>query len=180
MLDTLITSKTRIKILLKFFLNSKSESYLRHLEEEFKESSNGIRVELNKLEKAGLLQSRIKGNKKLFKANTDHPLFDDIHNLLLKHIGFDQIIDKVVLKLGEVERVFLVGELAKGINTGIIDIILVGGQVHKAYLVELIEKAEKLIHRNIRYLVFSENEIDAYIKRHQEDDFLLLWKKEVA
>ncbi|MFN3444791.1 MAG: ArsR family transcriptional regulator, partial [Bacteroidia bacterium] len=30
MLDTLITSKTRIKLLLKFFLNSKTSSYLRN------------------------------------------------------------------------------------------------------------------------------------------------------
>ena len=87
MLDTLITSKTRIKLMLKFFLNTKEESYLRGLEEEFGESSNSIRLELNKFEKAGLLDSRSKGNKKLFRANTKHPLFPDIHSLLLKHIG---------------------------------------------------------------------------------------------
>ena len=84
MLDTLITSKTRIKLLLKFFLNSNASSYLRNLEGEFGESTNGIRLELNKFEKAGLLSSRISGNKKLYSANTAHPLFNDIHNILLK------------------------------------------------------------------------------------------------
>jgi DNA-binding transcriptional ArsR family regulator len=177
-LDTLITSKTRIKLLLKFFLNSKSESYLRNLEEEFGESTNAIRVELNKLEKAGLLDSRSQGNKKLFRANTTHPLFPEIHNLLLKHIGFDRIIDKVVMNLGEVQRVFLVGELAKGINTGIIDLIFVGGNINKTYLVELVEKTEKLIKRNIRYLVFSAEEIEAYIEEHADTEILLLWTKE--
>jgi len=63
MLDTLITSKTRIKLLLKFFLNSNASSYLRNLEGEFGESTNGIRLELNKFEKAGLLQSQVSGNK---------------------------------------------------------------------------------------------------------------------
>lgn len=178
MLDTLITSKTRIKLLLKFFLNSSSESYLRNLEEEFGESSNGIRVELNKLEKAGLLDSRTQGNKKLFRANTFHPLFPDIHNLLLKHIGFDKIIDKVVMNLGDVQKVFLVGKLAKGINTGIIDLIFVGGGINKTYLVELVEKTEKIIKRNIRYLVFSAEEIESYLERHENTEILLLWKRE--
>ena len=50
MLDTLITSKTRIKLLLKFFLNAQTKSYLRSLEGEFGESTNAIRLELNKFE----------------------------------------------------------------------------------------------------------------------------------
>ncbi len=175
MLDTLITSKTRMNIFLKFFLNSKSESYLRHLEDEFKESSNGIRVELNKLEKAGLLESRLMGNKKLYRANTNHPFFEDIHKLLLKHIGFDQIIEKVVLKLGDVDSVFLVGDLAKGIHSEIIDLIFVG-HINKSFLVTLIEKAEDMIHRNIRYLVFTQAEMQKYIQEHQKDEYLLLWK----
>lgn len=179
MLDTLITSKTRIKLLLKFFLNSNSQSYLRNLEEEFKESSNGIRLELNKFEKAGLLEARSQGNKKLFRANTDHPLFSDIHNLLLKHIGFDRIIEEVVMNLGDVDEVFLVGDLAKGIYSDIIDLIFVGSKLNKANLVELVEKTEILIHKNIRYLVFTKQEIDAYIKQHSVEEILHLWKKEL-
>ena len=95
MIETLISSKTRIKLLLKFFLNSKTTAYLRSLEGEFGESTNAIRVELNKLENAGMLSSSLKGNKKIFQANTKHPLFGEIHNILLKHIGLDQIIENV-------------------------------------------------------------------------------------
>ncbi len=178
MLDTLITSKTRVKLLLKFFLNSNSESYLRNLEEEFGESSNAIRVELNKFEKAGLLDSRAQGNKKLFRANTNHPLFPEIHNLLLKHIGFDEIVDKIILKLGDIQRVFLVGNLAKGINTEIIDLIFVGGGINKTYLVELVERAEGIIKKNIRYLVFSVEEIESYLDLHANTEVLLMWKEE--
>lgn len=178
MLDTLITSKTRVKLLLKFFLNSNSESYLRNLEEEFGESSNAIRVELNKFEKAGLLDSRTQGNKKLFRANTQHPLFPEIHSLLLKHIGLDEIIDKVVVKLGEVQQVFLVGKLAEGINTDIIDLLFVGKSINKTYLVELVEKTESIIKKNIRYLVFSVDEIENYIKQHANTEILLIWKQD--
>ena len=98
MLDALITSKTRVKILVRFFLNSNCSSYLRELENEFGESTNGIRLELNKFEKAGLLVSEYKGNKKYFKANTSHTLYNDIHSILLKHTGLNTIIDKIIRK----------------------------------------------------------------------------------
>ena len=178
MLDALITSKTRIKLMVKFFLNSSSESYLRNLEEEFGESTNSIRLELNKFEQAGLLSSRSAGNKKLFRANTAHPLFPDIHNLLLKHLGFDQIIDKVVNNLGDIEKIFLVGKFAKGIDTEIIDLIFMGEGLNKNYLVHLIEKAESLVKRKIRYLVFTNKEMQEYLELRPQSDFLLLWKRE--
>lgn len=175
MLDTLITSKTRIKLLLKFFLNSNASSYLRNLEGEFKESTNGIRLELNKFEKAGLLTSRMSGNKKVYKANTGHPLFNDIHNILLKYIGFDQIISTVISKLGNVNKVYLVGSFAHGVDSEIIDLLLVGDDINREYLARLTTKGENIIKRKIRYLVYKENEFNEIKERYQSDEILLLW-----
>ena len=152
MLETLITSKTRIKLLLKFFLNSNSSAYLRNLEAEFGESTNAIRVELIRFEKAGLLNSWYEGNKKLFSANTEHPLFSAIHNLVLKQLGFDRIIDTIIKKLGEVKSVFVVGDFANGIDTKIIDLIFVGENINQNYLAKLVIKAEELINRRIPLL----------------------------
>ncbi len=180
MLDTLITSKTRIKLLLKFFLNSSSSSYLRGLEVEFGESTNAIRLELNRFEKAGLLITNIRGNKKIFRANTEHPLFNDIHNLLLKYIGFDQIVDKVITKLGDVKMVFVTGDFAKGVNSKIIDLLFVGDKIDKEYLLRLVEKSEQLIKRKIRYLVYSEVEFKKeYSGGTKGEETLLLWKDEL-
>ena len=114
MLDTLISSKTRVKLLLKFFLNSNTRSYLRRLETEFGESTNAIRIEINRFEQAGMLSSELVGNKKMFRANLEHPLFGEIHNILLKYVGLDRIVEDVVKRLGEVQRVYLVGEFSKG------------------------------------------------------------------
>ncbi len=177
MLETLITSKTRIKLLLKFFLNSNSSAYLRSLETEFNESSNAIRLELNRFENAGLLKSNYQGNKKIFSANTEHPLFSSIHNLVLKHVGFDRIINTIVEKLGAVKRVFVVGDFANGIDTQIIDLIFVGEDINVNYLSELVQKAEKLIERRIRYLIYSVEEFKEYKKRIKEPRPLLLWKE---
>ena len=178
MLDTLITSKTRIKLLLKFFLNSNSRSYLRNLENEFGESTNSIRLELNKFEQAGLLTSELDGNKKFFRANITHPLFIDIHNLLLKHIGFDRIIESVIQELGNLNKVYVVGDFARGKNNQIIDLIFVSEKLNKEYLLELIGRAEKLIKRKIRYLVFNKNEFVDFTKNLNKSETLLLWKNE--
>ncbi len=177
MIETLISSKTRIKLLLKFFLNSNTTAYLRGLENEFGESTNAIRLELNRLEKAGMLSSCLDGNKKIFRANTKHSLFKDIHSIVLKQVGIDKIIENVIKRLGEVEKVFLTGDFAQGKDSSIIDLIFVG-DIKKEYLINLIEKVERLIHRKIRYIIYDEAEwIDIQIGFNHKAIFLL-WSKE--
>lgn len=177
MIETLISSKTRIKLLLKFFLNSNTTAYLRSLEGEFGDSTNAIRLELNKLEKAGMLSSKQKGNKKIFRANTKHPLFKEIHNILLKQIGLDQIIENVVKRLGEVEKVYLVGDFANGLDSKVIDLIFIGN-IDKNYLLQLIEKVEKMIHRKVRYLIYQEIEISDQELSSMNPERLLLWARQ--
>ena len=174
MIGDLISSKTRIKLLLKFFLNSNTTAYLRSLQTEFGESSNGIRLELNKLEKAGMLSSSLQGNKKIFQANVQHPLFNEIHNILLKHIGLDKIVENVVERLGEVERVYLVGEFSKGIDSQVIDLIFIG-DIDKTYLIKLIEKVEALINRKVRYLIYQKAEFENLGLNTFKPEPLLLW-----
>ncbi len=177
MIETLISSKTRIKLLLKFFLNSNTTSYLRGLESEFGESSNAIRVELNKLEDAGMLNSEVQGNKKMFKANTTHPLFKEIHNILLKHIGLDRIIENVVERLGDIKKVYLVGEFAKGLDSQIIDLIFVGN-IDKTYLLNLVEKVEELIKRKVRYLIYKSSELSDSDLNEMNPERFLIWSKD--
>lgn len=175
MIETLISSKTRIKLLLKFFLNSKATSYLRGLESEFGDSTNAIRVELNRFEKAGMLTSYIKGNKKFFRANIDHPLYNDTHNLIMKYIGFDKIIDNVIENLGDVRKVYVTGAFAEGLDNNLIDLVLVG-DINSNYLSELIEKVEKHISRRIRYIIYSEQEMLDINWEVNNAQALILWE----
>ncbi|MFN0214450.1 MAG: ArsR family transcriptional regulator [Saprospiraceae bacterium] len=177
MIDALISSKTRIKLLLKFFLNSHATAYLRSLESEFGESSNGIRVELNRLENAGLLLSENEGNKKIFRANTRHPLFREIHNIILKQVGLDQVIETVIQRLGDVQRVYLVGDFSKGMDSPVIDLVFVG-DFDKLYLSTLAEKAEKIVGRKIRYLLYSPEEAQALDWKQFDPEPLLLWSNQ--
>ncbi len=155
MLGTLITSKTRIKLMVKFFLNASTTSYLRDLESEFGESTNGIRIELKRFETAGLLQSHFEGNKRIYKANTNHPLYKDIHSLLLKYTGIDQIINQVLTQLGGLEQAWLVGDFARGRDGEVIELLIVGEGINIAYLDLLIEKVEGMIGRTVQYAIHS-------------------------
>jgi DNA-binding transcriptional ArsR family regulator len=174
-LDTLVTSKTRLKLILKFFLNPGSRAYLRGLSEEFGESSNAVRLELNRFEEAGLLETESKGNKKLYQANTKHPLFQDIHNIIRKTIGIDQIVESVVSRLGDVEEAYVTGDFAKGRNGSSIDIALIGTNLNREYLIRLVDKAEALIKRKIRYIILTKEEAPGYLKETGAN--MLIWKK---
>ena len=175
MLDTLITSKTRIKLLLKFFLNPENSAHLRGLATEFGESSNAIRLELNKLEKTNMLVSRSEGNKKLFSVNRQHSLYNEINGIVRKYFGLDVIVEKVASKLGHLEEVYITGDIAKGMDIGIIDLILIG-EIDREYLNRLIVKAEELIKRKIRYLIYGLNE-NAKVGNAAFDGALLIWSK---
>jgi hypothetical protein len=173
LIESLITSKTRIKLLLKFFLNPKNTGYLRSLESEFGESTNSIRLELNRLEAANMLHSKIEGNKKLFHVNQSHPLFNEINSIVKKYVGINVIIESIIQQLGEVKSVVLIGDLALGKETDIIDLII-EGKVDQVFLNVLIVKAEKLIKRRIRYLIMNEKEFKIFAEQNG-DGALVIW-----
>ena len=175
MIESLITSKTRIKLLLKFFLNSQTRSYLRSLEAEFGESTNSIRIELNKLENAGFLDTAVVGNKKMFFANIKHPLFHDLNNILKKFVGIDHIIDQVTTQIGDLQAAYITGDFAIGKDSKIIDLVLVGFQLDRPFIDTLVEKAEKFINRRIKYILLTTDEMAQYFINKP---VLLIWKAE--
>jgi len=83
----LIASKTRIKLLIRFFFNPQTRSYLRELSKEFDVSTNSVREELNQLTKTELLKSRKSGRQVLYMANEDHPLFPELKSMVSKVMG---------------------------------------------------------------------------------------------
>lgn len=173
MLESLITSKTRIKLMIKFFINSDTTAYLRNLSEEFGESTNGIRQELNRFEDAKLLESKTNQNKKVYQANTNHPYFQDIHRLLLKYVGIDDIVDNVVKHVGELERGYIINDFAQGNPGNILDLLLVGNNFDYDYLNKLVRKAEESVSFKIRYIAVSPEEATQYIPDKTKS--LLIW-----
>jgi DNA-binding transcriptional ArsR family regulator len=175
MIGTLITSQMRIKLLKKFFLNSCTTAHLRGLESEFGDSTNAIRVELNRFEQAGLLTSRHDGNKKIYQANKDHPLFSDIHNIILKETGIDRVIEKVIHRIGNLLSVYLTGDFAFGRDGKVIDLILVGNDIDKSYLDKKVLQAEEIVGRKVHYQILCPAEALTELIKYKPAELLPLW-----
>ncbi len=176
MIHSLITSKTRIKLLLRFFLNPDSSGYLRQLATDFNESTNSIRVELNKLSKAHVIDMTHEGRNKVYRANPSHPLFNEIRNIVLKSTGIDRVIENIIHKIGDIELAFIRGDYAKGNDSGLIDLVLVGNQLNQTELERVRRKTETLIDRKITILVLSQKEYLNLKKHLQLTPVLLLFK----
>ena len=175
MINSLITSQTRVRLLKKFFLNSKTKAHLRGLESEFGESTNAIRIELNRLEGAGLLHSLREGNKKIYQANSNHPLYKDIHNIILKETGLDRVIEKVIHRMGQLFCVYLTGDFACGKDSPVIELILVGNNIDRKYLAKKVVQAEEIVGRKVSYIVLNPEEAEGYLMKIKPSYLLPLW-----
>lgn len=158
MLETLITSKTRIRILVKFFINVANNGYLRGLAEELNESTNSIRKELNNLLDAGYLEKESIQNKVIYKANTKHPLFSILQKIVRQHIGLDAMVELILQRMGQVELVVLIGDYAKGIDSGTIEVVLVGKDLNSEYIEQLMVKIEHEIKRRVRFHITDKHD----------------------
>ena len=159
-------------MLLKFFTNSTATAYMREMAEEFGESTNSIRHELNNLSNSGYLLSEEDGRTIKYRANTQHPLYNEVKNLVHKYLGIDKIIDNILSRLGDLEAAYIIGDYALGKDTGTIELVLVGN-VDETYLNRLADKARNLLHRNIKTTVLS---TDAFERdRISFSKALLVW-----
>ena len=164
MLNKLITSKTRLRLLIKFFIDQASSGYLNGLASEFNESTNSIRKELNHLSEAGYLEKYKDQNKVGYKANVEHPLFDILQKVVYKHLGLEEIVERVLERMGPVQKILLVGDYAQGLDSGTIDVVLIGNKLNTEYIEALEEKVEGLIERKVNFsLAFKPNPIQKNI-----------------
>ena len=171
----LISSKTRIKLLIRLFFNPNTRSYLRELAKEFDVSTNSVREELNQLKKTGLLDSEKDGRQVYYQANTGHPLFPELKSMVGKVMGIDQVVDGIVSRLGDLERAYLIDDYAEGKDTGIIDLLLVGN-INQYHLSDLSRKTERYIKRKIRSLVLSREEYTDLKSKLENRPRVLIWE----
>jgi len=170
-LGELITSKTRLRLLIKFFVSQANRGYLNGLATEMGESTNAIRKELNHLHDAGYLQKEKSNNKIQYKANTKHPMFSVLQKVILKHLGLEDAVEIVLDRMGDVEQIILIGDYAKGIDSGKIEIIIIGQDLNTSYVKNLEEKIEKLISRKVTFFLSANHRLNA-------DELILFNKNE--
>lgn len=158
MLESLITSKTRLRLLVKFFVNAANQSHMRGLAEEFNESTNAIRKELNNLSEAGYLEKAVVGNRIDYKANIKHPLFSSLQGIVRKYLGLDTIVEKVLDRMGKVSQIWLVGDYANGVDSGVVEVVIVGEDLNTGYATQLAQKLEAIIEREVHFNLQEERD----------------------
>ena len=155
MLNELITSKTRLRLLIKFFISQANRGYLNGLANEMGESTNSIRKELNHLFDAGYINKIKKDNKIEYEVNSKHPLYETLKKVVYKHLGLEDIVSTVIDRMGNVKQIILIGDYAKGIDSGNIEIILIGENLNFKYINQLEDKIENLIKRKVSFYLAS-------------------------
>ena len=155
LLGELITSKTRLRLLIKFFVSQANKGYLNGLATEMGESTNAIRKELNHLQAAGYLEKVKVDNKVEYRANTQHPLFEVMQKVVFKHLGLEDVVETVLERMGDVDQIILVGDYARGNDSGLIEVFLIGQALNMEYIAQLEAKIEALIGRKVSFYLAS-------------------------
>ena len=158
-LASLITSKTRLKLLLKFFTHPDARGHLRGLAEEFGDSTNAVRIELNKLEEAGLLHCQTEGQKVVYRVNKANPFYSDLVSMVSKYVGFDELIENMLVKVGNLEEAYVVGKYARGFDTGTVKLVLIG-DLNVSELDDLCSRVANKINRKIEYRIIYGDLVD--------------------
>ena len=140
-------------MLIKFFVSAANNGYLNGLANEFNESTNSIRKELNNLSSAGYLSKSKENNRVVYNANTSHPMFSVLQKIVRQHLGLEDIVETVIERIGNVDQIALTGKYAMGIDSGNIEIIINGLKVNKEYLANIKPKIKKKIGREVSFLL---------------------------
>lgn len=144
--------------MLKFFTHPDARGHLRGLAEEFGDSTNAVRIELNKLEEAGLLHGQTEGQKVVYRVNKSNPFYSDLVSMVSKYMGFDELIENVLEKVGNLKEAYVVGDYAKGVDSGTIDLVLVG-DLYVSALDDLCERVANKIKRKIKYRIYTSDSV---------------------
>ena len=105
---------------------------------------------------AGYLSKENVDNKVLYKANRKHPLFSTLQKIIREHLGIELILENILKNIGDYDNILLLGDYAKGIDSGCIEVLIVGKNINQAYLSGLKNKIEKKISRNVIFLISNE------------------------
>ena len=114
-----------------------------------------FRKELNNLCEAGLLLKSEEKNRVDYQANPNHAFFTNLQDLIQKYLGLDKLILAVLERMGQVSQIALVGDYARGIDSGRIEVQITGHQLNEDYLVHVSNKLRSLIAKEVVFEVRS-------------------------
>jgi predicted nucleotidyltransferase len=126
-----------------------------------------VQRELARLEHAGLLQSRVEGNRKYFHANRQSPVFPELRSLMIKTVG---IVDELKIALQEraeaIHLAFIFGSFAQGTETATSDIdLMVIGEMTSRELSGYLAPLKAQLDREFNPVLIRAHEFQANVER---------------
>jgi predicted nucleotidyltransferase len=168
MLEALLGSRLRSKVLGWLFTHPDERYFVRQLTTLVGEDSTNVSRELARLEKAGILIYTTEGKQKYYQANKQSPLFDELHGLMLKTVGVADIIKKALEpRIADIKLAFIFGSLAKRAENRFSDVdLLVVGNITFGKVADLISTAEETLKREINPVVYPVEEFKQKIRNN--------------
>jgi len=172
MLETLLGSKLRAKVLGWLFSHPDERYFVRQMTTLVGEDSTNVSRELARLEKTGILVTTTEGKQKYYQANRQSPVFNELHGLMLKTVGVADIIKKALEpRMADIKLAFIFGSVAKRAENRFSDIdLLVVGDITFGEVVDLISTAEGALNRELNPVVYTLSEFN---KRLSENHYFI-------
>lgn len=166
-LRLILSSRVRAGLFQLLFGLKKRELHVRELARQAGLHEASIRQELKKLSGLDLVLKRRDGNRAYFRANTAHPLYPEIHRLVLKTSGLVEVV-RESLRGADIEVAFVFGSVAQGLETAQSDVdLMVIGDLGLRKLTTLLTGVADQVGREINPHVMTKKE---YRKRHRAAD----------
>src|SRR5262249_21338164 len=144
------------------FLSAPSRSY--QVGEVIKIVGSGrgaVQRELKKLTAAGILSVSTSGARKIYQANLQSPIYDELSGIILKTVRLLETLRKALRTFAQkIEIAFVYGSIAKGRDTAKsdIDLMIIGHEIAYSEIFGVLQKAEKILSRPINPNLLSPDE----------------------
>lgn len=171
MLEDIFISKVRVKVLQLFFGNFGQIFHVREIVRRVSEEINAVRRELARMEKAGMLTSEWRANRRYYAVRTDHIFWQDLLSLVAKTVGLGGDIVKNRSKLGKVKFALLSGSFVRNTEPGPAEVdLLIVGNIIMPQIAAIVKDEEARRGREINYTVMTEEEFN--FRKRRRDPFL--------
>lgn len=156
MLETILGSKLRGKVLGWLFTHPDERYFVRQLTSLLREDSTNVSRELIRLEKTGVLVSTKEGKQKYYQANRKSPIYNELHGLIVKTTGVADALHSALAPLADrIMVAFIFGSIASGNEDRASDIdVIVVGDISFGDIVSLLSSAEEKLGREINTVVY--------------------------
>lgn len=169
-LAELLSSRVKAEMFRLLFGATPRELHVREIERQSGLADATVRQELKRLSGLGVVEARLDGNRTYYHANTRHPLYPDIRNLVLKTDGLVEVL-RAALDSPDIRLAFVFGSVASGAETAESDIdLMVIGTVSLRRLSKLLSGLATRIGREINPHVFT---VEEFAQRRQARDHFL-------